>query len=293
MTTATPTIPTTATTTDSTAGAEFHLAILGGCMTHQPGIPFNALYHRQLGRELQATTSIRLRPHVARGFGLDFGVRLDALQERFALDGVLLHLRVMVAKRARLLVRVRGAKGPHWRLHPALLRRRHEGPAIEELRAFENAGEDAEERGAVRAVRHGSRRGRWLGELSLREVGSALGAVVGLDRWAADDEVHRLEEFVAECERRGLPLFILGPTPLVGQPWAGRSLRLLDDRIAQFCRARGLPYALITSERDLTGKPLIKRDGMHLTIEGHGFIAHRLIEGGFPDWARRHDATRA
>jgi hypothetical protein len=273
------------------APAEFHLAILGGCMSHQPGIPFNALYHRQLGRQVQATTGIRIRPHVARGFGRDFGSRLDALGERFELDGVLLHLRVLVTKRARLFVRVGTAKDSHWRLHPALLRRGHRGPAVEELRAYENAGEDAQEDGLVRAKRHGRRRGWWLGGLSLREIGSALGAFVGLDRWAADDEVERLKEFVADCERRGLPLFILGPTPLQGQPWAGRCLRQLDDRIARFASSRGIPYALFGDERSAAGKPFIKGDGMHLTVEGHGHITHRLVQGGFLDWVRSHAAT--
>jgi len=262
-------------------------------MSHQAGIPFNALYHRALGREIQAATGIRLRPHVARGFGLDFGARLDSLQERFELNGVLLHLRVMVSKRARIIVRVRTDEGSPRRLHPALFSRRHSGPAIEALRAFETAGGEADLGREERAARQDARRGRWLAGISMREVGSALGAAVGLDRWAAEDEVHRLSEFVAECERRRLPLFILGPTPLVGQRWAGRSVRWLDNRIAEFGTRRRMPFALIADERDRAGNPVVKRDGVHLTIEGHRFVAERLIEAGFVDWVRKHALTRA
>jgi hypothetical protein len=262
-------------------------------MSHQPGIPFNALYHRQLARQAQERAGIQLRTHVARGFGLDFGARLDALEERFALDGVLLHLRVTVVKRARLVVRVPAQKGRRSRIHPALFRRRHEGPAVEELRAAENAGEDVEDTGQVRAAKHERRRVRRIAGLNWLEANSALGALVGLDRWAADDEVRRLADFVAECERRGLPLFILGPTPLGGQHWAARSVKRLEERVAKFSEQRGLPCALVAAERDTAGRPVVKRDGMHLTIEGHGFIAQRLIEGGFTEWARSRVSTRA
>jgi hypothetical protein len=295
----TTTIPTTRATADSPAmtdaivGTEFHLAIVGGCMSHQPGIPFNALYHRQLAREAEGSAGLRLRSHVARGFGLDFGVRLDALQERFALDGVLLHLRVTVVKRARLVVRVRSAHGRRSCIHPALFSRRHVGAAVEELRAAENAGEDLEERGLARAAKYERKRARLLAGFNKQEVYSALGALVGLDRWAADDEVHRLADFVADCERRGLPLFILGPTPLTGQRWAARSVRLLDERVARFAAQRGLPYARVAAERDSAGRPVVKRDGMHLTIEGHGFVARRLLDAGFADWAHRQAAGRA
>jgi hypothetical protein len=274
-------------TADPEANTGFQLAILGGCMTHQPSIPFNALYQRRLARVVQAQTGIRLRPHVARGFGLDFGQRLDALQERFELDGVLLHLRVMITKRARVVARVRTPDGPHWRLHPALLTRRHSGPAIEALRADETAGEDGAAEADVRAERQESRRGKWIGGSSLREVGSAIGAAAGLDRWAADDEIHRLAGFVADCERRKLPLFVLGPTPLVRQRWAAKSISRLNEAIERYCADIQLPHALIPATNDELGRPVVKGDGVHLTIDGHQYVADRLIASGFTDWVRR------
>jgi hypothetical protein len=265
----------------------FELAIVGGCMSHQTGIPFNSLYHRQLAREAKRLTGIRLRPHVARGFGLDFGARLDTLQERVELDGVLLHLRVMVAKRARLIVRGRASEGRRARVHPALLSRGHDGPAIDELREAENDGDDVEERTEVHAANH-ERRWGWRGGITSLELNTALGAMVGLDRWAADDEVHRLAYFATECDKRRLPLFILGPTRLVGARWAARPLRGLDRRIAEFAKRRDLPFALVDALNDRAGRPLFKRDGVHLTLEGHTFVAGQLIAGGFIEWMRSH-----
>jgi hypothetical protein len=272
-------------------GGYFELAILGGCMSHQAGIPFNSLYHRHLAREAQRLTGIRLRPYVARGFGLDFGARLDTLQERVELDGVLLHLRVMVAKRARLIVRGRASEGRRARVHPALFSRRHDGPAIEELREAENDGDDVEERSEVGAANH-DRRWGWRGGITSLELNTALGAMLGLDRWAADDEVHRLARFAAECDKRRLPLFILGPTPLVGARWAARPLKALDRSIAAFARRCDLPFALIDALNDREGRPIIKRDGVHLTLEGHAFVADRLIAGGFMEWIRAYASSR-
>ena len=56
---------------------EFHVAIVGGCMSHQAGIPFNTLYHRQLARELQSRDGIEVRTHIARAHDLDYTGRLN------------------------------------------------------------------------------------------------------------------------------------------------------------------------------------------------------------------------
>ena len=74
-----------------------------------------------------------MRTHIARAHDRDYTGRVDSLLERGTVDGVLIHVRVMVMKRARLLIgRERRRLG--YSFHPALFSRTHRGAAIEELR---------------------------------------------------------------------------------------------------------------------------------------------------------------
>lgn len=267
--------------------AEFHVAIVGGCMSHQAGIPFNSLYHRQLAREVQRREGVDLRTHIARAHDLDYIGRVDSMLKRWPIDGVLIHVRVMIMKRTRLLIGGRG--GPFgYAVHPALFSRTHRGIALEHLRAAELADPRAAAARAVPAPRRYARRaGARIGGVRVRDLNSAFGALLGLDRWAVDDEILRLTDFVAHCRSRGLPVFVLGPTPLTTSRWQARTIRLLNERLGQFCHAQGLPHALIQNPPDDRNGRVLEPDGVHLTVFGHDMVTGRLIGAGFGAWVRR------
>ena len=267
-------------------GPEFHLAIVGGCMTHQPGIPFNSLYHRRIARRVASEAGIRIRPHIARGFGQDYADRLEALLERHDIDGVLLHLRVLIMRRARLLVQG-PAGGARYSLHPAFLRRQHSGAAVEALRSAETAARRDGTRGDDVVQIHERPRGR-LETFRPRNLNWALGAAAGLDRWAVEDEMLRLAEFEQLCQKRQLPLFVLGPTPLLGRYWQSRCIGLLNERIRRWASERGTPSAVIGEVADSEGHPLVKSDGVHLTVAGHAHVAELLYHRGLASWVTQH-----
>lgn len=269
--------------------ATFRLGIIGGCMSHQVGIPMRDLYHRQLADQLEATRDIRVRVHIARSFGAGYVSRLESLLAQRELDGVMLHLRVSIMRRSRLVLEqvVDGRKRRY--LNPVLLDRSHSGPRVDALRARENAGAQRMRRGGQelqeRAARHDRRRLRrrryraWLDRINW-----ALGSLVGLDRWAVENELVVLREFLAACAARGLPVAVLGPTPMIGRDWQYRTAQMLNARMRGFAAEAGVPVALIEQTHDAAGRPLVKADGLHLTPEGHGFVAGRLLDAGMADW---------
>jgi len=265
--------------------AEFHIAIVGGCMSHQTGIPFNTLYHRQLAREVQSREGIEVRTHIARAHDLDYTGRLESLLQRGSIDGVLIHIRVMITKRTRLLI---GSEGRRlgYSLHPALFSRTHSGAAIEELRADELRVRRLRRAGQPGPGTQPDRRRRAarVGGFRVRDLNTALGALVGLDRWAVDDEMVRLTEFVEYCRRRDLPLFVLGPTPLATTRWQARTIRLLNERLRAFCSASEIPFALVDTNEDDAGGSVLMPDGVHLSAAGHSLVAARLQAAGIGNW---------
>jgi hypothetical protein len=269
--------------------ADFHLAIVGGCLTHQHGIPFNTLYHRQLARAVNEREGVTVRTHVARAVSSDYIERLDSLRERRPVDGVLLHVRVMVMKRSRALVEAEPGNRLPYVPHPAMFSRTHSAAAVTRLRAKEASGRvtDAVDGDEERPRRTEHRAGLRIGGFRVRDLNWTLGALLRLDRWAVDDEMLRMDEFIAACAQRELPVFVLGPTPLARSRWQARTLRLLNGRLADYCRREDIPLALVNQLHGDDGLPLLMADGMHLTTTGHTLVAQRLLAAGIGPWMRR------
>ncbi|MGA3058712.1 MAG: SGNH/GDSL hydrolase family protein, partial [Candidatus Limnocylindrales bacterium] len=83
---------------------------------------------------------------------------------------------------------------------------------------------------------------------------------------------------------RGIPLFVLGPTPTTLSWWASRVTRRANDAIRRRLAGTGVPCALLEGTADGDGRPLLRADGLHLTPDGHRFVAERLYEGGMREW---------
>ncbi len=80
------------------------LGIAGGCLSHQPGIPFSRLYHQVLSRRLQDAYAVRLRSVIDHSFASPLDQRLTALAGRET-DLVLVHVRSVFTVNETMLYR--------------------------------------------------------------------------------------------------------------------------------------------------------------------------------------------
>lgn len=271
------------------AMSEFRLGIIGGCMSHQRDTPLSALYHRQLAELLAADPGVRLRPHVVRAFNRRYVDRLDLLLAGPPVDAVMVHVRMLVVHRARLLVGRFENGTRRQRLHPALFRRGHSPFSVatpigaeHESDAYGGArGEDTQNQPPP---------GRRIAGYRLRNLNYLLGALAGLDRWAIEQEMLAMDVVVRACRDRGVPLIVLGPTPAAYSYWSQRVIRRTNAAIRRRLTRTGVPFALIDRVRDADGDPLTLADGVHLSPAGHRYMAERLYEAGVRELARHRRA---
>jgi hypothetical protein len=275
---------------------DFRLGIIGGCSSHQRYTPLSALYHRQLAELLAADPGVRLRPHVVRAFNRRYVDRLDLLLAGPPVDAVMVHVRMLVVHRARLLVGRFENGTRRQRLHPALFRRGHsmrsatpvpgDGTAATELQRQSDAyggvkGEDTQNMPPP---------GRRIAGYRLRNLNYLLGALAGLDRWAIEQEMLAMDVVVRACRDRGVPLIVLGPTPAAYSYWSQRVIRRTNAAIRRRLTGTGIPFALIDRVRDADGHPLTLADGVHLSPAGHRYMAETLYSAGVRELARRQPA---
>ena len=98
------------------------------------------------------------------------------------------------------------------------------------------------------------------------------------------DNLLRFDALAHACKERGLPLFVLGPTPTTLSWWSSRVTCRANDAIRRRLAGTGVPCALLEGTADAAGRPLVRADGLHLTPDGHRFVAERLYEGGMREW---------
>jgi hypothetical protein len=270
---------------------EFRLGIIGGCLSHQSDIPHSRLFHRQLDRMLQEGQGIRLKVAITRHFDRDYAERLEALLAEADVDGVLLHLRVVFVAKSVLLVNrlVEGRR--HYRLHPFLFKQNETGwnrfmaasPAGQVLFASreppKTSGDDEDpfDRPTPSKKVFGFR---------LRSLNLAISSLVGLDDWAISDEFAMFEDFKTVCVQRGIPFFILGPTPVTAYSAETILWRKMNRRISERFATTGFPFCLIEQLEDNYGNTMLRGDGFHLNKFGHTFIAWRLFDT-MTSWIRK------
>lgn len=275
----------------SEALRQFDLGIIGGCMSHQRDIPLNALYHRELARLIRTELGVRLRPRIVRGFELDYRDRLERLLDGPSVDGVMVHLRVTINSRSRLIFRDAIDGHTRYSIHPALLRRSHKHRAatsIVQTDGIDQRGQqETDAYGSADDTQDEPPPGRRIAGFRLRNLNYALGALAGLDRWAIDEELLRFSELERACRERRLPLFVLGPTPVADSYWQNRVVRKFNLEIRRRLAASNVSYSLIDHLRDGAGHPLTRNDGFHLTVEGHRFVADKLCRDGMGEWVSR------
>jgi hypothetical protein len=269
---------------------DFNLGIIGGCLTHQPGIPKSELYHQRLAKRLEQSKGIRLRVRIARDFRQEHVFRLESLLKEHRLDAVMVHVRSEFCRKAALIVTVHTGGEFRYFLHPYLFRPWRSGWAAVENAGFAGCrlvlrrpspvgqstasspvgGEDHEDHADVvpSAVR--------IGGLAVRDLFYVGGALAGLDAWAIRDELRMLEELHVRCQELGLPLLVLGPSRRPDNYWLDRLGVKLDARLRASTKRMILPYADLMAVNDAQGTRMYRPDGFHFNDIGHAHVAEQL-----------------
>jgi hypothetical protein len=262
---------------------DFRLGIIGGCLSHQSDIPHSQLYHRQLDRLLQEGQGIRLRAAITRHFDRDYKERLDSLLEEAQVDGVLLHLRVVFTAKSALLVNQLTDGKRYYQLHPFLIRQHETGwnkslaekPTTPTL--FAAREPNLESTRDEDPFDHPTSSKKIFG-FRLRSLNLAAGALAGLDDWAIADELDMFNQFKDACRQRGMPFFVLGPTPVTTYSGETKLWRKMNRVLNAKLSGMDVPFCLLNRIKDDAETPMLQGDGFHLNENGHAYVAKCLFE---------------
>lgn len=292
----------------------FHLGFVGGCLTHQAGVPFPRLFHRVLARQFADDHGVRLTLAVNGDYTEEPGRRVARLLRDERPDAVLLHRSTNTFFPKAMAVFV--GDDSRYIVNPFLLRRRRRRSWLDEERegfrrclAVWRAGR-APTTTDVRA--DGSRTEATVPPAALvlahaaaarRRFGAGDFAWIvadwtGLTEWAITDELRIVHESSVECAAAGVPLIVLGPGLRIGMPRVDRCSRRLDRRLAS-CAACDGGFTYVSLLAPLPGSQEPQPVGVHhhldvihLNAAGHAFVAARLEPHLLPLVGARHRSSR-
>ena len=274
---------------------DFTLGILGGCKTHQAGMPKSERYHERLKRRLAEAGRASLKVRIARNFEQEHVHRLESLLKEHPLDAVMLDIRSGFVGKASLVTILATPSEFRYYLHPYLFRPWRSGWA--EVQNSDFAGcmmigrranpvarqkQDAMvSSGPARKceptdwadVVPGATR---IAGVSIRDLFYLGGSLCGLGAWAIRDELRMLKDVRMRCAELGLPLFVTGPSRRPDNYWLDRLCKKLDARLRTACSGWGVPYSDMMQVTDDKGERLYRPDGFHLTMKGHSYCASQL-----------------
>jgi len=293
---------------------EITMGIIGGCLSHQRGIPRSALYHQQLAKSLADSGKARLRFRIARDFDREYLYRFERLREECDLDCVLVHVRSEVVRKAALLVTLSTADEIRVSLHPYLFSRGETGwaekvqaglaghaPIVRFRRKTNPATSSIPSHRSSSRVNHsenlpgrmrrahgqtivqGDYRAPYSRQYGLLTRSIILGANVirylgglfaGLDQWAIDDELRMVQELHQRCQKLGLPLFVLGPARYP-RP-ADRISRSVSKGLLASLHDWNIPYQALDQIIARDGGRYCVGDGVHLNVLGHHYVSERI-----------------
>lgn len=242
-------------------------------MTHQPGILKSQLYHQQLARMLKPVAGVHLRVRIAHGFELSYRERLNELLNRNSLDGVMLHVRVTFVRKASLFTYYSSGGSTRFVVHPFLFRRRALGGwARMESMNFDDtpvvATRDKPDAGSFKA--------QSLGYRIARDASHVAGMLFGLGHWAIEDELFEIAQFNQACVEKQVPCFVLGPTPHGDSAVRNALCRKINHVLKERLAKMNVPFCSLEGMIAQGGVHMQHYDGVHLTAEGHQFVASRL-----------------
>lgn len=262
---------------DSTA--EFRLGIIGGCMSHQQGISISDLYHQRLAKIVENRLGVRLRIKIARNFEAGHCERLLDLVKCSHIDGVLLHVRGAFRRKIDLLAAYTAKAETRYVINPALFNRKRIdwaeleaksfcGSAVLVRRRHPVAGKGTTQNNFPPAI-------RFCG-LRIGELNRAIGILLGLDRWVVRDELRLLAQFRHCCDEKCMPFVVLGPTPVSDSFRDDYIFQKMNNSLRKQAMEMNVPFCSLEGRTGAFNHSLQLRDDIHLTREGHQFVANAL-----------------
>jgi hypothetical protein len=289
------------------------LGFVGGCLTHQPGIPHPRLFHRLLARRLEDDHGVRLRFVVDKEFADEPRLRVARLLRGHQPDAIVLHRSTNTFFTKAMAVFV--TDGGRYVLNPFLFSRRqcrswldYERNAFRDcltvwqprLAPIPKADDQASPRESILmaaaispeelAHLHATTNAR---SFRLKDMAWAAAEWTGLLAWAIDDEERIVREVHAECQAIGASLILLGPGLRIGTPKANQHAARLDAAFSKWARAnRKARGGGASAAADVTYVSVIATqtegrspsaigaehycDVVHFNPAGHEHIANRL-----------------
>jgi hypothetical protein len=270
---------------------KFCLAIIGRCLSFQPWIDISDLYHRQLKSKLEKD-DILLKVSIAPRSDLSPYERLKTLYEKKPLDGVLYHM-PLIEPNQMLFYSKRDEWGKiSYSLHPYFFKRffakekivYNISDAVHAAIKFrkKNDSHDLFEDPLPPVYYR-----KFLG-VPLHKLNLKAGKLCGLNRWKAANELSCFEKFRTLCLDLKIPLFVLGPVPLVETFKKKDNYRVFQKTKKNYQRqllSLKIPSYFLNTLHDERGNLLFKKDGQHLNTFGHTFLANELY-ATFSSWIK-------
>jgi hypothetical protein len=268
--------------------SEFCLGIIGACFTQQKAIPLSKLYHRQLKKMVFEKIGIHCRITVSQEFGLEYHERLSKLLNKTKIDGVLLQLPKMQFQKAGIIVHYFEDEMLYSYIHPFLFRRRKFGWKKVEKTKFNNTiglGKRKIPKAIIDPLELPPQGSRIAG-FRLRDLNYIIASLLKLDKWAVEDELKMITEFIHIGQENNIPVFIMGPTPYPTSFWRNRICRKINTAFDVKLPSKGVPFSYYDNLTDQQGNLLTTGDGIHLSLQGHNFLARFLSDALCP-WIKK------
>ncbi len=244
------------------------------------------LYHRQLKVLLQERDGITLRVSLAGGSDLEPYERMRILHTKKPLNGVLYHMRHDAAEEPLFYKRRDSSGKLRYSLHPFFFKRflPKQHPVYKDINAVGLAlsrrkNKDSHNIFNIPPPIDVPAQPRKLLGIPLRQVNLWAGKLCRLNAHEISNEWIFFEKLRCLCLELNIPLFVLAPIPLVEMletkkkslSWE-QKCRFVETKLSKY----DIPYYALHSLQDEKGIPLHMRDRMHLTSEGHAFLAREL-----------------
>jgi hypothetical protein len=294
------------------------IGFVGGCITHQPGIPYPQLFHRVLMRWFDERGLSGIRFVVSRDHCDDPSHRVETLLAKNNPGIIIIHrsahtfftkpMAIFYANQ-RFVVNPflfrRSRKRRSWSDYErqgfsSCLGIRVHTPQPESTRSKTTqiptspTAVDPKAKAAEEPDSQNSRKNqdqhynscprKKHRRVSLRDLPWLAGDVSGLLNWAIEDELEIVSRAHDHCRRAGSKLLVVGPGLRIGYPWVNRQAHQLDASLQEWADKRDeLNYVSLLCP--LAGNRSPHKlsdsdylDAIHFNTFGHRHLAARLEE---------------
>lgn len=294
---------------------EMLIGFVGGCITHQPDIPYPQLFHRVLMRWFDEQGMSGIRFVVARDPHQEPSLRVETLLANTKPDLIIMHRSTHTFFTKSMAVFYAEDR---YVLHPFFAKRRQEKtwtdyeqerfssclsvsthasrPELSQVNGMatssltpeiatqsEMQSNNNKLSSSTPAFRHmlphlegKFRRPR------RKDLPWIFGEISGLLNWAINDELKTVSKARKRCNCMGAKLIVVGPGLRIGYPWVNRHAHQLD-RSFQAWAEKHKDVSYISLLRPLAGNRSPNRlstshylDTIHFNISGHLHLASRL-----------------